>query len=41
MNMPDIALLVSLTEGVTHKMAWTVQHAEEVNMAHGLTTEVK
>jgi aldehyde dehydrogenase (NAD+) len=30
-----------LIEAVTHKTAWTVNHAEEVKMAQGLTTEVK
>ncbi|MCI0685129.1 MAG: aldehyde dehydrogenase family protein [Gemmataceae bacterium] len=29
-----------LIEAVTHKTAWTVNHAEEVKMAQGLTTEV-
>jgi aldehyde dehydrogenase (NAD+) len=29
-----------LIESVTHKTAWTVNHAEEVKMAQGLTTEV-
>jgi aldehyde dehydrogenase (NAD+) len=28
-----------LVEVVTHKMAWTVNHAEEVKMAQGLTTD--
>ena len=30
-----------LIEAVTHKTAWTVNHAEEVKMAQGLTTDVK
>ena len=30
-----------LVEAVTHKTAWTVNHAEEVKMAQGLTTDVK
>jgi aldehyde dehydrogenase (NAD+) len=30
-----------LIEAVTHKTAWTVNHADEVKMAQGLTTEVK
>jgi aldehyde dehydrogenase (NAD+) len=30
-----------LIEVVTHKTAWTVNHAEEVKMAQGLTTDVK
>jgi len=30
-----------LIEAVTHKTAWTVNHAEEVKMAQGLTTEVR
>jgi aldehyde dehydrogenase (NAD+) len=30
-----------MVEAVTHKTAWTVNHAEEVKMAQGLTTEVK
>jgi aldehyde dehydrogenase (NAD+) len=30
-----------LTEAVTHKIAWTVNHAEEVKMAQGLKAEVK
>jgi aldehyde dehydrogenase (NAD+) len=29
-----------LIEAVTHKTAWTVNHAEEVKMAQGLTTDV-
>ncbi len=29
-----------LIEAVTHKTAWTVNHAEEVKMAQGLTTEM-
>ena len=29
-----------LIDAVTHKTAWTVNHAEEVKMAQGLTTEV-
>ena len=29
-----------LIEAVTHKTAWTVNHAEEVKMAQGLTTEL-
>jgi aldehyde dehydrogenase (NAD+) len=29
-----------LIETVTHKTAWTVNHAEEVKMAQGLTTEI-
>lgn len=29
-----------LIEAVTHKTAWTVNHAEEVKMAQGLTTQV-
>jgi aldehyde dehydrogenase (NAD+) len=29
-----------LIEAVTHKTAWTVNHAEEVKMAQGLTTEI-
>ncbi len=29
-----------LVEAVTHKTAWTVNHAEEVKMAQGLTTDV-
>lgn len=31
----------ALIEAVTHKTAWTVNHAEEVKMAQGLTTELK
>lgn len=31
----------ALVEAVTHKTAWTVNHAEEVKMAQGLTTEIK
>ncbi len=31
----------ALIEAVTHKTAWTVNHAEEVKMAQGLTTDVK
>ncbi len=31
----------ALIDAVTHKTAWTVNHAEEVKMAQGLTTEVK
>ncbi len=30
-----------LIETVTHKTAWTVNHAEEVKMAQGLTTDVE
>ncbi|HMO36393.1 MAG TPA: aldehyde dehydrogenase family protein, partial [Gemmatales bacterium] len=30
----------ALTETVTHKIAWTVNHAEEVKMAQGLKAEV-
>jgi aldehyde dehydrogenase (NAD+) len=30
-----------LIEAVTHKTAWTVNHAEEVKMAQGLTTDIK
>jgi aldehyde dehydrogenase (NAD+) len=30
-----------LIEAVTHKTAWTVNHAEEVRMAQGLTTSVE
>jgi aldehyde dehydrogenase (NAD+) len=30
-----------LVEAVTHKMAWTVNHATEVKMAQGLTTEIE
>jgi aldehyde dehydrogenase (NAD+) len=30
-----------MVEAVTHKTAWTVNHAEEVKMAQGLTTEIK
>ena len=30
-----------LIETVTHKIAWTVNHAEEVKMAQGLTTKVE
>ncbi len=30
-----------LIEAVTHKTAWTVNHAEEVKMAQGLTTTIK
>ncbi len=30
-----------LVEAVTHKTAWTVNHAEEVKMAQGLTTNVE
>ena len=30
----------ALTEAVTHKIAWTVNHAEEVKMAQGLKAEV-
>jgi len=30
-----------LVETVTHKTAWTVNHAPEVKMAQGLTTEIK
>ena len=30
-----------LVETVTHKTSWTVNHAEEVKMAQGLTTDVK
>jgi aldehyde dehydrogenase (NAD+) len=30
-----------LIETVTHKTAWTVNHAEEVKMAQGLTTEIE
>lgn len=30
-----------LIEAVTHKTAWTVNHAEEVKMAQGLTTDLK
>jgi aldehyde dehydrogenase (NAD+) len=30
-----------LVEAVTHKTAWTVNHAEEVKMAQGLTTDVE
>jgi aldehyde dehydrogenase (NAD+) len=29
-----------LVEAVTHKTAWTVNHAEEVKMAQGLTTDI-
>jgi aldehyde dehydrogenase (NAD+) len=29
-----------LIEAVTHKTAWTVNHAEEVKMAQGLTTDI-
>lgn len=29
-----------LIEAVTHKTAWTVNHAEEIKMAQGLTTDV-
>jgi aldehyde dehydrogenase (NAD+) len=29
-----------LTEAVTHKTAWTVNHGREIKMAQGLTTEV-
>jgi aldehyde dehydrogenase (NAD+) len=29
-----------LIEAVTHKIAWTVNHAEEVKMAQGLTTDI-
>jgi aldehyde dehydrogenase (NAD+) len=29
-----------MVEAVTHKTAWTVNHAEEVKMAQGLTTDV-
>jgi len=28
-----------LVEAVTHKVAWTVNHGEEIKMAQGLTTE--
>ncbi len=31
----------ALVEAVTHKTAWTVNHAEEAKMAQGLTTEIK
>ena len=31
----------ALVDAVTHKTAWTVNHAEEVKMAQGLTTDVK
>ena len=31
----------ALIDAVTHKTAWTVNHAEEVKMAQGLTTDVK
>lgn len=31
----------ALVDAVTHKTAWTVNHAEEVKMAQGLTTEIK
>ena len=30
-----------LIEAVTHKTAWTVNHAEEVKMAQGLTTDIE
>lgn len=30
-----------LIEAVTHKTAWTVNHAEEVKMAQGMTTDVE
>ena len=30
-----------LIEAVTHKTSWTVNHAEEVKMAQGLTTDVR
>jgi aldehyde dehydrogenase (NAD+) len=30
-----------LIEAVTHKTAWTVNHAEEVKMAQGLTTQIE
>lgn len=30
-----------LVEAVTHKTAWTVNHAEEVKMAQGLTTQIE
>jgi aldehyde dehydrogenase (NAD+) len=30
-----------LIEAVTHKTAWTVNHAEEVKMAQGLTTKIE
>jgi aldehyde dehydrogenase (NAD+) len=30
-----------LIKAVTHKTAWTVNHAEEVKMAQVLTTDVK
>ncbi len=30
-----------LVEAVTHKTAWTVNHAEEVKMAQGLTVTVE
>jgi aldehyde dehydrogenase (NAD+) len=29
-----------LVETVTHKTAWTVNHATEIKMAQGLTTEI-
>jgi aldehyde dehydrogenase (NAD+) len=29
-----------LVEAVTHKTAWTINHAEEVKMAQGLTTDI-
>ena len=28
-----------LVDAVTHKVAWTVNHGEEIKMAQGLTTE--
>ena len=30
-----------LVESVTHKMAWTVNHGTEIEMAQGLSAEVK
>ena len=35
------ALILPLIEAVTHKTAWTVNHAEEVKMAQGLTTVIE
>ncbi len=34
-------MAAGLIETVTHKTAWTVNHAEEVKMAQGLTTDIE